>query len=202
MGKYIIVNGVMGSGKSTLCNEIAGRILPKPVVLNEIYENNPYIAQYPQPGSRKMFKCQKIQIDNQKTNDRTASALLSQGFSVIQDTSLQAIVPIYCDETLMGKYFQRTIEYAFKNYIVPNASLKIFLCYSPEVLFERIKNRARGFEVSQLSKLERLLPVYCKGLDEIASSLNNYKPWLVIRDDSLSAAQIASLAFERLCELG
>lgn len=202
MGKYIIVNGVMGSGKSALCNEIAGRILPKPVVLNEIYENNPYIAQYPQPGSREMFECQKIQIDNQKANDRTADTLLSQGFSVIQDTSLQTMVPIYCNETLMGKYFQRTIDYAFKNYIVPNASLKIFLCYSPEVLFERIKSRARGFEVSQLSQLERLLPIYCKGLDEIASVMNDYKGWLVVRDSSLSVTQIANLVLQRLGELG
>ena len=146
---YVSVAGVMGSGKTTMCNFLAKELGFN--LFEEKVNENPYLASYYEEPKKWAFKSQLFYLQ-EKTSQLEEVKKLLAAKSVIQDT------PIYQDGFSYAQA-QKILGYMnddeYQTYLkhlhaalptLPAPDMIVQLDAPAEVLEARIRERARPYE--------------------------------------------------------
>jgi deoxyadenosine/deoxycytidine kinase len=168
---YVVVEGIIGSGKSTLSKIIGERLNLR--ILHEPVDSNPYLTLFYQDPKRYAFAMQKLAAYEAVSPDTTyAGAILDRSMSGDR---------CFCHLHMLAN---NILELEWETYemchevmacsLVP-PSLMLFLDVDPKIALERIRERSRTAEVGiPISYLENLRNEYYDLMVEIEAGMH---PW-------------------------
>lgn len=154
--RYIVVEGVIGVGKTTLVNGLAQRLNARTVF--EVFEENPFLEGFYKDRARYAFPTEMFFLLSRFNQQEVfAQEDLLQSFSV--SDYLFAKSRLFAEITLAPTewvLFDRVFQILSRS--VPRPDLVLFLHAPVEVLLERIAARGRSYEreidATYLSSLE------------------------------------------------
>ena len=151
----VTIVGAMGSGKSTLSNELIGRLDAETVPMDDFFQESPFLPLEQQDRSRwsltgdLWFLSQRIKRAGQLVE------MLNRG-NVVLDSGI-LMDPVYA-KSRVESGFSTSDEwklfweiYTSLSKTIPASDLVVFLEASAEFLRERIVERGREFEVENYS---------------------------------------------------
>ena len=155
--KYIVIEGAIGSGKTSLAQILSERARARLVL--ERLEENPFISKFYEDKAKYAFQTQLFFLLNRYSQQRE---LLQQDLfydCVICDylfarDRIFAYLTLDEDELLL---YERM--YDFLDEAIPKPDLVIYLQTSTDILMERIRRRGRGYE-------ENISEEYMRDLNE------------------------------------
>lgn len=173
----ICIEGIIGSGKSTLCDRLSDEFSLN--VVEEPVDDNPYLDRFYQNQRRWAFQMQMwlvarrcmLQVDAQSRSgpgyvtdrsvmgDRVFARMHHEAGNISDD-----LWPVYTD------------FFSVMTKLVQPPHLMVFLNVSPQVAMERIQERARGAETEGVTMeyLRRLREGYLRMIDEVSSGGNEW----------------------------
>ena len=178
--RYIVIEGPIGAGKTSLAKAISARL--GTALMLEEPEANPFLARFYRDGARYALQTQLFflfQRANQ-VRDLNQTDLFRQ--VTIADFMLEKD-PLFARLTLNDEEFTlyRTI-YEHLKPRAPAPDLVIYLQASPEVLVERVRRRAAGYEHGISDEyLVRLADAYARYFHGYAAA-----PLLIVNSDNLN----------------
>ena len=161
-GKYIVVEGPIGVGKTSLAKILANEFQARTVF--ERVEDNPFLPKFYKARETYAFQNQTFFLLNryQQQMELSQQDLFNQ--SIVADY-LFAKDNIFATLTLSNeelKLYQQI--YALLNTRVPRPDLVVYLQARPEVLYKRLKKRDKKYERS----------VTFEYLSEVAQAYNQF----------------------------
>lgn len=144
MSKYIVVEGPIGVGKTSLARILANEFRARAVF--ERVEDNPFLAKFYRARETYAFQNQTFFLLNRYQQQRELSQqdLFSQ--STVADY-LFAKDKIFATLTLSAEELNLYRQiYALLNTRVPKPDLVVYLQAKPEVLYKRVKKRDKKYE--------------------------------------------------------
>lgn len=166
--RYIIAEGVIGVGKTTLVQSLAARLEARTVY--EVFEENPFLRDFYQDQARYAFSTEMFFLLSRfNQQELFAQEDLLQRHSVsdylFEKCRLFAGLTLSSDEFAL---FSRVYEILARQ--VPRPDLVVYLTAPVEVLLERIAARGRAYERSitaeYLSELDLRYRSYFAGYTE------------------------------------
>lgn len=149
--RYISVSGVMGSGKTTLCNLLSKELgIP---VIEENFKENIFLPLYYEDPKSWALHSQLFCLKEKAAQLMRLKNMVAKS-SVIQDTPIYQDVFAYAEaQKVLGYMSDREYELYhqfYKSYLkeIPEPHLIVQLEVSVPTLSERIKKRGRPFEKS------------------------------------------------------
>ena len=144
ISKYIVVEGPIGVGKTSLARILANEFRARAVF--ERVEDNPFLAKFYRARETYAFQNQTFFLLNRYQQQRELSQqdLFSQ--STVADY-LFAKDKIFATLTLSAEELNLYRQiYALLNTRVPKPDLVVYLQAKPEVLYKRVKKRDKKYE--------------------------------------------------------
>ena len=179
--KYVVVEGPIGAGKTTLTKKIAAHIGAQ--VLLEQPENNPFLEKFYYDPARYALSTQMFFLFQRinQLRDLAQSDLFDSSGAVAADFLLDKD-PIFANLTLADdelKLYQQL--YSHLRPQTPTPDLVIYLQAEPDTLFERIKKRGIPME-SGISPdyLKRLCESYSRFFYDYEAA-----PLLIVNNEHL-----------------
>ena len=178
-GKYIVVEGPIGVGKTSLAKILAAEFQARSVF--EKVEDNPFLAKFYEDRNTHAFQNQIFFLLSRYQQQRTLSQqdLFSQ--NMVADY-LFAKDKIFASITLSSEELALYQQiYQLLNPRVPKPDLVVYLQARPEVLYKRIKKRDKSYE-------RTLSPEYLK---EVAQAYSGFffryeeSPLLVVNSSEI-----------------
>jgi len=178
-GKYIVVEGPIGVGKTSLAKILAAEFQARSVF--EKVEDNPFLAKFYEDRNTHAFQNQIFFLLSRYQQQRTLSQqdLFSQ--NTVADY-LFAKDKIFASITLSSEELALYQQiYQLLNPRVPKPDLVVYLQARPEVLYKRIKKRDKSYE-------RNLSPEYLK---EVAQAYSDFffryeeSPLLVVNSSEI-----------------
>lgn len=160
--KYIVVEGPIGVGKTSLAKLLAGELQARAVF--ERVEDNPFLPKFYQARERYAFQNQTFFLLNryQQQMELAQQDLFNQ--NVVADY-LFAKDKIFATLTLSAEELTLYQQiYALLDARVPKPDLVVYLQARPEVLYKRVKKRDKKYERG----------VTYEYLTEVAQAYNQY----------------------------
>ncbi len=156
---YIVVEGVIGVGKTTLVNRLSQRLAARTVL--EVFEENPFLANFYNDRDRFAFQTEMFfLLSRYRQQENFAQEDLFARFSI--SDYLFAKCRIFAGLTLSQHefaLFERV--YSILNANVPQPDLVIYLHAPVDVLMERISKRGRQYEQHMdRDYISRLVGIY------------------------------------------
>lgn len=150
MGKLIIIEGNIGSGKTTLTGKLASALSVVPFY--EPVETNPYIEDFYKDKKRWALEMQFWLMANRfKMHQKAIDLIWQRGETVVMDRSIYGdgvFASMMLDSGLIDEKSYKTYlnmkEVMHRFLMLPH--LAIFIMIPPEKCMDRIKKRGRGFE--------------------------------------------------------
>ncbi|MSQ55150.1 MAG: deoxynucleoside kinase [Betaproteobacteria bacterium] len=142
--RYVVVEGPIGAGKSTLARRLAARLGAD--LLMEQPEENPFLARFYQDMARYALPTQLFFLFQRSRQLEPLAQMELFGRPTVSDFLLDKD-PLFARITLSGDelgLYERIFESLRPRAPVPD--LVIYLQARPEVLLERVKRRAAAFE--------------------------------------------------------
>jgi len=182
MGAPVIwLEGVMGAGKSTLSTQLKEQLGLR--LLEEPVADNPYLEVFYKDPKRWAFPMQMEMLHRRYAMQMLAAyeAVAGCGYTgALLDRGLpgdRVFAKLHYDAKNISELEWHTYERAFDILTtqLPAPNLLVFLDVSPEVALSRVKERARGVEVSvDISYITKLRTEYLKLIESIESGKH---PW-------------------------
>lgn len=142
--KYIVVEGPIGVGKTSLAKILAAEFQARSVF--ERVEDNPFLPKFYENRRRHAFQNQIFFLLSRYQQQRDLSQHDLQGQSTVADY-LFAKDQIFAGITLSSEELALYQQiYQLLNPRVPKADLVVYLQARPEVLYKRIKKRHKRYE--------------------------------------------------------
>ncbi len=156
---YIVVEGVIGVGTTTLVNRLSQRLAARTVL--EVFEENPFLANFYNDRDRFAFQTEMFfLLSRYRQQENFAQEDLFARFSI--SDYLFAQCRIFAGLTLSQHefaLFERV--YSILNANVPQPDLVIYLHAPVDVLMERISKRGRQYEQHMdRDYISRLVGIY------------------------------------------
>jgi len=166
--RYIVVEGVIGVGKTTLVSKLAAKRNARKIL--EIFEENPFLPKFYQDRPRYAFQTEMFFLLSryrQQTDLKQQDLFAHHTFSdyLFVKTRLFASLTLSADElTLYDRVFSLLATQ------VPRPDVVIYLHAPVETLLDRIKKRGRSMESSiepeYLAQLSEVYGNYFREYDE------------------------------------
>ena len=181
-GISIAIEGVIGSGKTTLAHALADEL--GAIRLFESDIDNPYLERFYKQKQRNALNCQLWFL---QARMRQFSAKLASGVPVVADHSLIK-EQIFAEVNLAGEEFE--LYRALAEQLMPISSFKpdviIYLKADIDELGRRIKQRAVSMESAiQWPYLEQLIAAY----EAYFSEIDHQQRVLVVSTDLINIAE-------------
>jgi deoxyadenosine/deoxycytidine kinase len=165
---YIVVEGPIGVGKTTLVNRLAEKLPSRTVY--EIFEENPFLADFYGDRDRYAFQTEMFFLLSRfRQQEAFAQADLFQPWAV--SDYLWQKSRLFAKETLPDEEFQ-LFDHVFQvlSRTIPKPDVVVYLHAPLDVLLTRIQKRGRPYEAnmdrSYLSNLCRVYDDFFKNYDE------------------------------------
>ena len=178
-GKYIVVEGPIGVGKTSLAKLLAAEFQARSVF--EKVEDNPFLAKFYEDRNTHAFQNQIFFLLSRYQQQRTLSQQDLFNQNTVADY-LFAKDKIFASITLSSEELALYQQiYQLLNPRVPKPDLVVYLQARPEVLYKRIKKRDKSYE-------RNLSPEYLK---EVAQAYSDFffryeeSPLLVVNSSKI-----------------
>jgi len=142
--RYIVVEGPIGVGKTSLARKLAGRLDAE--TLLERPEQNPFLARFYQDMQRWALPTQLFFLFQRMSQLRELAQMslfskVTVGDFLLEKDPLFARLTLSAEELRLYQQIYDTLQLQ-----VPKADLVIYLHAEPNVLAERVRRRAAEFE--------------------------------------------------------
>ena len=155
--RYIVVDGVIGVGKSTLVGALAERLDARTVF--EVFDENPFLAMFYNERERWAFPTEMFFLLSRFAQQETFAQGDLLRAHAVSDYLFEKCL-LFASETLNGpelELFERTWQ-ALVRYVA-KPDIVIYLRAPVDVLLERIQARGRSYEM-------QMAPAYLAALDQ------------------------------------
>lgn len=159
---YVAVEGPIGAGKTSLVERLAKLNGFVPVL--EDVSDNPHLSAFHTDAKHAAFATQVHYLSSRLQQNRTISLCRQAGQGVIADYSFVEKERLFAN-LFLEKHYQQTywaLRAAIENDII-QPTVVVLLDAAPEVLLERVRERARPFEQNlSLGFVEALRRAYAQ----------------------------------------
>lgn len=151
MGPIIWVEGIIGSGKSTLTKTIAERLNLK--AFHEPVESNPFLDRFYKDPERWAFPMQMYLMYQRFAMQKEAAYAAARGNGAVLDRGMPGD-RVFCKLHMLEgnihklEWMAYQASYDIMACSLTPPSLLLFLDVEPDVALERVRARARGVESS------------------------------------------------------
>lgn len=155
--RYIVVEGVIGVGKSTLVAALAERLNARTVF--EVFDENPFLAMFYDERDRWAFPTEMFFLLSRFAQQETFAQGDLLRSHAVSDYIFEKCL-LFASETLKGpeaELFERTWQ-ALVRYVA-KPDIVVYLRAPVDVLLERIQERGRSYEL-------QMAPEYLAALDQ------------------------------------
>ncbi len=141
---YIVIEGVIGAGKTTIASELANVLNAN--FVGERFEANPYLSKFYNDPQKYALPVQRFFLKERYKSFQKVKNMLRKGRSVVSDYGFFKN-GIFAEANLKGTdlLLLKTDEF-FKNLRLPKPDLVIWLTASEQTLLKHISKRGREYE--------------------------------------------------------
>ena len=144
---YVVIEGNIGAGKTTLATRIAEQFNGRLIL--EHFADNPFLPKFYQDPDKYSFPLELSFLASRykQLNEELGSQDLFKAFTVADYYFMKSLV--FASSTLKGEEYNlyRQIFYIIYSSL-PKPDIYVYLHISPERLLENIKKRGREYETS------------------------------------------------------